>query len=69
MRADELLRQLEAMRDAGLDLSQADVVVTYTEYDASIPYDMGRPAQTYPEDVCIRNGEVVLGNGDNDTWS
>jgi hypothetical protein len=61
MRASELLTQLQRYQEIGIDLDKADVVVEYTEYDESIAFDLGRPAQMYREGICIRNGEIVIG--------
>ena len=61
MRASELLTQLQRYQEIGIDMDKADVVVEYTEYDESIEFDIGRDAQTYPEGICIRNGEIVIG--------
>jgi hypothetical protein len=61
MRASELLAQLQRYQEIGIDLDKADVVVEYTEYDPSIPYDMGVDAQTYPDGICIRKGDLIIG--------
>jgi hypothetical protein len=61
MRADELLTILQRYQETGRDLSTMDVVVEYTNFDPSIPYDMGVDDQVYPEGVCIRNGELIIG--------
>lgn len=61
MRASELLSILQRYQEAGIDLDKADVVVEYTSVDASIPYDMGRDEQTYPEGVCVRDGDLIIG--------
>jgi hypothetical protein len=61
MKASELLTQLQLYQEIGIDLDKADVVVEYTEYDESIDFDIGRVAQTYPEGICIRNGDIIIG--------
>ena len=61
MRASELLSVLQRYQEIGIDLDKADVVVEYTEFDESIEFDIGRVAQTYPEGICIRNGDIVIG--------
>jgi len=68
MRASELLSVLQRYQEIGIDLDKANVVVEYTEFDESIEFDIGRVAldigrvaQTYPEGICIRNGDIVIG--------
>lgn len=60
MTAQELYNSLKALSVSGCDLSKMRVITEYTEYDSSIPYDMGKPATVYIEEVDAEHYELVL---------
>lgn len=53
MTAQDLLDKLTALSASGVDLTKLDVVAQYTEFDYSIPYDIGIPATVYLNDVQV----------------
>ena len=62
MNSEMLLNELFALRSEGVDLEKFEVIVKYTEYDSSIPYDMGKLSEVYPEIIRIdkERHELIL---------
>lgn len=57
----DLLNELQRLQRDGIDISNINVVVHYTEYDDSIPYDIGRDREIYVGSVDVEDGEIRLG--------
>jgi hypothetical protein len=60
MNAEMLLNELLALRSEGVALEKFEVIVKYTEYDSSIPYDMGKLSEVYPDIIRIDKKEYEL---------
>lgn len=62
MRAQDLLDMLLKLQSEGVELSSLEVVVGYTEYDSSVPYDCGVPAYRYPSglEVVPKSRELLI---------